>query len=82
MTMALRDSFAEAVLELLDRLEKIADPFSPEFDELDLGDWPQIHVYIPHPEVSSSITPPFMEAFLRTAEANLSVGCAGLCGSG
>ncbi|MGY2845643.1 hypothetical protein ACVIWU_004486 [Bradyrhizobium sp. USDA 4509] len=65
MTIALRDSSPEAALQLLDQLEKIEDPFSPEFEHLDLGDWPQVHIYIPHPEVSSSITPPFMEAFLE-----------------
>jgi hypothetical protein len=65
VTITLRDSSPEAVLELLAHLETIEDPFSPEFENLDLGDWPQIHVYIPHPEVSSSITPPFMEAFLE-----------------
>jgi hypothetical protein len=65
VTIALRDSSPEAVLQLLDQLAKIEDPFSPEFEHLDLGDWPQVHVYIPHPEVSSSITPPFMEAFLE-----------------
>ncbi|MCA1433123.1 hypothetical protein I6F33_09070 [Bradyrhizobium sp. BRP20] len=63
--LALRDSSPQAVLQLLDELEKIDDPFSSEFEQLDLGDWPQVHVYIPHPEVSSSITPPFMEAFLE-----------------
>jgi hypothetical protein len=65
VTIALRDSSPEAVLQLLDALEKIENPFSPEFENLDLGDWPQVHVYIPHPDVSSSITPPFMEAFLE-----------------
>jgi hypothetical protein len=65
VTITLRDSSPEAVLELLKQLEAIEDPFSPEFENLDLGDWPQVHVYIPHPEVSSSITPPFMEAFLE-----------------
>jgi hypothetical protein len=65
VTIALRDSSPEAVLQLLDQLQNIEDPFSPEFEHLDLGDWPQVHVYIPHPDVSSSITPPFMEAFLE-----------------
>lgn len=65
MTIALRNGSPEAVLQLLDQLEKIEDPFSSELEELDLGDWPKVHVYIPHPEVSSSITPPFMEAFLE-----------------
>ncbi len=65
MTISLRDSSPEAALLLLDQLEKIEDRFSPEFETLDFGEWPQVHVYIPHPEVSSSITPPFMEAFLE-----------------
>jgi hypothetical protein len=65
VTITLRDSSAEALLDLLDQLDTIDDPFSPEFEDLDLGDWPQVHVYIPHPDVSSSITPPFMEAFLE-----------------
>jgi hypothetical protein len=65
VTIALRDGSPEAVLQLLDQLEKIEDPFSSEFEELEFGDWPRVHVYIPHPEVSSSITPPFMEAFLE-----------------
>jgi len=65
VTISLRDSSPEAALLLLDQLEKIDDRFSPEFENIDFGDWPQVHVYIPHPEVSSSITPPFMEAFLE-----------------
>jgi hypothetical protein len=65
VTITLQDSSPEAVLELLDQLDTIEDPFSSEFEHLNLGDWPQVHVYIPHPEVSSSITPPFMEAFLE-----------------
>lgn len=65
MTIALRNGSPEAVLQLLDQLEKIEDPFSSELEDLDLGDWPQVNIYIPHPEVSSSITPPFMEAFLE-----------------
>ncbi|MCA6109589.1 hypothetical protein [Bradyrhizobium cenepequi] len=65
MTITLRDSSPEAILQLLDELDKIENPFSSDLESLDLGDWPQVHVYIPHPEVSSSITPPFMEAFLE-----------------
>jgi len=90
VAIALLDSSPEAVLQLLDRLEKIANPFSPEFEELDLGDWPQIHVYIPHPEVSSSITPPFMEAFLElqkqiyqlAAQASAGMADSGLLSEG
>lgn len=65
MTVAFQEGSPGAVLDLLDLLEKIDDPFSPDFDDFDFRDWPQVHVHIPHPEVSSSITPPFMEAFLE-----------------
>jgi hypothetical protein len=82
VTITLRESAPEAVLALLDRINTIDDPFSAEFDDLDLGNWPQIYVYNPDPETSSSITPPFMEAFLELQKqiyqlaAQASVGVA------
>jgi hypothetical protein len=36
-----------------------------DVDDLDLGEWVEIAVYLPKPSVDSSITPPFMEAFLQ-----------------
>jgi len=43
----------------------VTAPFSEDFQHIDFGNWAEIHVYLPHPEVDSSITPPFMEAFLE-----------------
>jgi hypothetical protein len=65
VAITLRADKPEAVLAVLQQLQAIADPFSPEFEDIEIGTWPEIHIHIPHPEVSSSISPPFMEAFLE-----------------
>ena len=65
MAIALREGTAKEALEVLQRLVKIEDQYDSEFEAIDIGPWPAIHVYLPYPEVNSSITPPFMEAFLE-----------------
>jgi hypothetical protein len=65
VAIALRDGKPGEALALLQQLLVIEDPFSEEFQRIDFGDWPSVHVYLPHPEVDSNITPPFMEAFLE-----------------
>ena len=65
MAIALRDGTPSEALATLQRLLDIEDPFSEEFQCIDFGDWASIHVYLPNPDVDSSITPPFMEAFLE-----------------
>lgn len=55
----------EAALVLLDQLLSVENQFDDAFSEIKFGDWPEVHVYLPKPTTSSSITPPFMEAFLE-----------------
>ncbi|MCP3397127.1 hypothetical protein [Bradyrhizobium sp. CCGB20] len=65
MAMALRAGAPSEALVSLQHLLAIEDPFSEDFRRINFGDWASIHVYLPHPEVDSSITPPFLEAFLE-----------------
>jgi hypothetical protein len=65
VAVALREGSPEEALIVLEHLLSIEDPFSEEFNHVELGGWPSIHIYLPHPEVNSSMTPPFMEAFLE-----------------
>ncbi|UPJ65976.1 hypothetical protein [Bradyrhizobium sp. 191] len=65
MAIALLEDAPDKVLKLLEELQAVADPYAPLFDAIDFGKWAEIDVYIPHPKVASSITPPFMEAFLE-----------------
>ena len=63
MAIQVRDGAASTVLSTVDRILAESD-FSPELEKIELGDWAAIKVYIDDTEVSSTITPPFMEAFL------------------
>ena len=63
MAIQVRDGAASTVLSTVDRILAESD-FSPELEKIELGDWAAIKVYIDDTKVSSTITPPFMEAFL------------------
>lgn len=65
MVIALREGTPSEALASLQQLLAIEDPFNEDFQRIDFGDWASVHVYLPHPDVDSSITPPFMEAFLE-----------------
>lgn len=65
MAITLREGTPEEALRVLEQLLAIEDPFSPEFEQVELGNWPAIRVHLPHPPVDSSIAAPFMEAFLE-----------------
>jgi len=65
VAIALREGTPSEALASLEQLLAIEDPFSDDFERIDFGDWASIHVYLPQPDVDSSITPPFMEAFLE-----------------
>lgn len=64
MTVLVQDSAPDTILALLNQLDAEPNVFGPEFEDVDLGDWASVHVYLPTPLVNSSMTPPFMEAFL------------------
>ena len=55
----------EDALVLLASLLATEDQFDDAFSRIEFGEWPEVHVYLPKPQTSSSITPPFMEAFLE-----------------
>lgn len=55
---------ADTPEKALEALFTVAATESFDLGEIVLGNWPQIEVYIPDPDKDSSITPPYMEAFL------------------
>lgn len=81
MAIALRDGTPDEALASLQQLLAIEDPFSQEFQRIDFGNWAEIHVYLPHPEVDSSITPPFMEAFLELQKQLYQLAAQAMSGS-
>lgn len=64
MAVALSDGSPVAVLAELERLFASKAEFGEEFENITLGDWAAVHIYLPQPDMKSAITPPFMEAFL------------------
>jgi hypothetical protein len=64
MPVALVDNSIAAVLQVIEVLLAEPNDFSPEFEQVHLGDWAAVKVHLPEPDVTSAITPPFMEAFL------------------
>lgn len=61
------------IIETADHAEKLLlaiargeyDGDVPEFSALEFGEWAKLTVYLPKPPLNSTITPPYMEAFLE-----------------
>src|SRR5438105_10793043 len=64
MAVVLNDSSPSAILAELERLLTSPSDFGEEFENIVLGDWASLHIYLPQSDIESAITPPFMEAFL------------------
>lgn len=84
--VALPNGSPDILLAVIERV--LADPnsFNPDFEKVDLGDWASVRVYLPAPDTQSSITSPYMEAFIElqtqvyqlAALAKIGVANAGL----
>ena len=62
--VAVLDNSPEAILAILERVLAATSDFDEELSSIEFGDWAKLRVYIPEPDIQSTITPPFMEAFL------------------
>lgn len=64
MVVALPDGSPSSVLKALDEIFATANSFDEKFNKVSFGNWAAVNIYIPQPDSKSSITPPFMEAFI------------------
>jgi len=64
MAVALVDGSPATIVDEINRLLASSANFGEQFESIEFGDWAALHIYLPQPDVQSSITPPFMEAFL------------------
>jgi hypothetical protein len=79
MAVVLREGSLEEISAEIERLLSIDDAYSEEFDRVDIGPWAAIHVYLRQPE-QSTISPPYMEAFLELQRQVYQLGALGISG--
>jgi hypothetical protein len=79
MAVVLPESSPDFLLTEVERLLAIEDPYSEEFDGLQIGDWAEIHVYLKDAD-RSAISSPYMEAFLELQRQIYQLAALGITG--